>query len=55
MFIQAQLGLYKLGEWVGFSGWVYIIGCTLLAGTEVLGMLHLHEEKFQVFARERGS
>lgn len=25
--------------------------CTLLAGTEVLGMIHLHEEEFQVLAR----
>ena len=41
--IQGEQGLYRF-EGLGrdCQG-----GCTLLAGAEVLGMLHLHEEEFQ--------
>lgn len=31
-------------------GWNFQGECTLLAGPEVLGRLHLHEEDFQVLA-----
>lgn len=47
-FIGDYKGYINLGEWVEFCGKVHI---TLLAGTEVLRMLHSHEEEFHVLAR----
>lgn len=44
LFIGSNMGNINLEGWVGAWGGGE---CTLLAGTKVLGMLHLREEEFQ--------